>query len=49
MRHVVTLLLVVAFAASPAFAQDQPSIQKSIEHAAAAAAAQPPRRPPRSV
>ena len=38
MRHVVTLLLVIAFAASPALAQDQPSIQKSIEHAAAAAA-----------
>jgi hypothetical protein len=42
MRHVVTLLLVIAFAASPAIAQDQPSIQKSIEHAAAAAAAEQP-------
>jgi len=39
MRQVVTLLLVFAFAAGPAIAQDRPSIQKSIEHAAAAAAA----------
>jgi hypothetical protein len=44
MRHVVTLLLVIAFAASPVFAQDQPSIQKSIDHAAAAAAAEQPAR-----
>src|SRR5262245_24299053 len=39
MKRVVTLLLVVAFAAAPVFAQDQP-IHKSIEHAAAAAAAE---------
>jgi hypothetical protein len=38
MKRVVTLFLVVVFAAAPAFAQDQP-IHKSIEHAAAAAAA----------
>ena len=38
MKSVVTLLLVVAFAVTPVFAQDQP-IHKSIEHAAAAAAA----------
>jgi len=44
MRGVVTLLLVFAFAASPTFAQDQPSIHKSIEHAAAAAAAEQPSR-----
>ena len=42
MRQVVTLLLVFAFAAGPAIAQDRPSIQKSIEHAAAAAAAEQP-------
>jgi len=41
MKRVVTLLLVVAFAAAPVFAQDQP-IHKSIEHAAAAAAAEQP-------
>ena len=45
MKRVVTLLLVVAFAAAPVFAQDQP-IHKSIEHAAAAAAAEQP--PPSS-
>lgn len=45
MKRVVTLLLVVAFAAAPVFAQDQP-IHKSIEHAAAAAAEQSP--PPSS-
>src|SRR5262245_44103535 len=39
MRQVVTVVLVVGFAVSPAIAQDQPSIQKSIERAAAAAAA----------
>jgi hypothetical protein len=44
MRQVVTLLLVFAFAASPAIAQDHPSIQKSIDHAAAAAAAEQPSR-----
>src|SRR5215475_9387363 len=45
MKRVVTLLLAVAFAAAPVFAQDQP-IHKSIEHAAAAAAAEQP--PPSS-
>ena len=46
MRAVVTLLLVFAFAASPTFAQEHPSIQKSIEHAASAAAAGQPARDP---
>jgi hypothetical protein len=41
MKSVVTLFLVVAFAVTPVFAQDQP-IHKSIEHAAAAAAEQSP-------
>jgi hypothetical protein len=38
MKRVVTLLLVITFAATPLFAQDQP-IHKSIDRAAAAAAA----------
>ena len=42
MRQVVTLLVVVALTTGPAIAQDQPSIRKSIEHAAAAAAAEQP-------
>jgi hypothetical protein len=45
MKSVVTLLLVVAFAVAPVFAQDQP-IHKSIEHAAAAAAAEQSRAEP---
>ena len=38
--RVVTLVLAFVFAAGPLFAQDRPSIRKSIEHAAAAAAEQ---------
>jgi len=36
--RVVTLVLACVLAAGPALAQDQPSIRKSMEHAAAAAA-----------
>jgi hypothetical protein len=43
MKTVVTLILIVAFAAAPVLAQDQP-IHKSIEHAAAAAANEPASR-----